>query len=383
MPAHQVDVSGWDARGDLRGLVRALSGVAAPTGNEDRLTAAVAAHAAARGWQHQQDRLGQVAVSTGPTDAPVSVMLVAHLDELGLVVRAIEPDGWVRVHRLGGMPERVLPGLRMVVHTQAGDLPAVVGTKAHHLTPTEEKYIAAPAQSLYLDVGCSSAEQAQQAGIRVGDPITYAPSWTDFAGDRFTGKSLDNRVGVAAMLRVLEDLAEEAPTSRVHVVFSCLEEFNLKGTLAMAERLRPDVALAVDIVPATDTPDLRGAGTSELGGGPSLSRLTFHGRGTLGGLVPHPGLVRTVEQAAAAEDVPLQYDAVVGCLNDASYLPMATAEGIATISLGIPCRYTHSPVETAQLSDVADTATLITRFARTVHETDLGRGASQTTRGLA
>lgn len=383
MPGHRVDVSSWDAREDLQGLIRHLSAVAAPTGNEDRLTAAVAEHAGVRGWQFQQDRLGQVAVSTGPEDAPVSVMLVAHLDELGLVVRAIEPDGWIRVHRLGGMPERVLPGLRLVVHTQGGDLPAVVGTKSHHLTGTEEKYVALAAHELYLDLGFSSAQEARSAGVRVGDPATYAPAWTEFGSGRFSGKSLDNRVGVAAMLRVLEDLTEEAPAARVHVVFSCLEEFNLKGTLAMSQRLRPDVALAVDIVPATDTPDLRGDGTSELGGGPSLSRLTFHGRGTLGGLVPHPGLVRTVERAAEDEGVPLQYDAVIGCLNDASYLPMSTAEGVAAISLGIPCRYTHSPVETAQLSDVAHAATLLTRFARTVHQTDLGRGAVQTTRGIA
>jgi putative aminopeptidase FrvX len=277
----------------------------------------------------------------------------------------------------------VLPGLRLVVHTQQDDLPAVVGTKSHHLTGTDEKYVALPATGLYLDAGFTSAEEARDVGVRVGDPITYAPSWTDYGNGRFSGKSLDNRVGVAAMLRVLTELTASPPAARVHVVFSCLEEFNLKGTLAMAERLRPDVALAVDIVPATDTPDLRGDGTSVLGGGPSLSRLTFHGRGTLGGLVPHPGLVRTVEEAAAARSVPLQYDAVIGCLNDASYLPMATAEGIATISLGIPCRYTHSPVETAQLSDVEHAATLLTEFARTVHRTDLSRGSSQTARGIA
>lgn len=375
------DPMAWDPRRDLRGLIRELSGVAAPTGNEDRLTSAVESYVRARGWEVQRDRLGQLAVSFGPADADVSMMLVAHLDELGLVVRAIEDDGWLRVHRLGGMPERVLPGLQVVVHTHAGDLPAVVGTKSHHLTAPGEKYVAKAAPDLYLEAGFTSAQEAAAAGARVGDPITYAPTWTQFAHDRFAGKSLDNRVGVAAMLRVAEDLAEEAPAGRVHVVFSCLEEFNLKGTLAMAERLQPDVALAVDIVPATDTPDLTGQGTSVLGGGPSLSRLTFHGRGTLGGLVPHPGLVRAVEDAACAAEVPLQYDAVIGCLNDAAYLPMSTAEGVAAISLGIPCRYTHSPVETAQLSDVAHSATLITRFARTAHQVDLSRGESQITHG--
>lgn len=370
-------VQTWDPQADLLGLLRTLSGIAAPTGNEDRLTAAVMSYAQARGWETQQDRLGQVVVSFGPTDAEVSTMLIAHLDELGLVVRAVEPDGWLRVHRLGGVPERVLPGLRLVVHTHLGDRPAVVGLKSHHLTGTDEKYVAKPASDLYLDGGFTSAEEATAAGVRVGDPITYEPTWTEYAHGRFSGKSLDNRVGVAAMLRVAGDLDEEAPEGRVHVVFSCLEEFNLKGTLAMAKRLQPDIALAVDIVPATDTPDLQGAGTSVLGGGPSLSRLTFHGRGTLGGLVPHPRLVGAIEDAARTCGVPLQYDAVIGCLNDASYLPMATAEGIAAISLGIPCRYTHSPVETAQLSDVVDTARLVTQFARTAHHLDLTRGSSQ------
>lgn len=383
MQPDDIRPESWAPDGDLLGLIRELSSVAAPTGNEDRLTAAVSSWSSARGWQQQVDRLGQVAVSVGPEDAGTAVMLVAHLDELGLVIRAIEEDGWLRVHRLGGMPERVLPALRLVVHTAGGDLPAVVGSKAHHLTDASEKYVAHPATDLYLDAGFSSAADAEHAGVRVGDPVTYAPSWTEFTGGRFSGKSLDNRVGVAAMMRALTDLAEDPPDARVHVVFSCLEEFNLKGTLAMAERLRPDIALVTDIVPATDTPDLSGQGTSSLGLGPSLSRLTFHGRGTLGGLVPHPALVRGVEEAAGATGVPLQYDAVIGCLNDASYLPMATAEGIAAVSLGIPCRYTHSPVETAQLSDVEHTATLVTEFARRAHAFDLSRGAAQTAHGIA
>jgi putative aminopeptidase len=370
-----------DPRKDLLGLVRDLSAVPAPTGNEDRLTAIVEAYVRARGWPVERDRLGQLAVTMGPEDAETSVMLIAHLDELGLVVRAIEDDGWLRVHRLGGMPERVLPGLRVVVHTGGGDLHGVVGIKSHHLTGTDEKYVARPATDLYLDLGMTSAQEVREAGVRVGDPITYAPAWTEYGHDRFSGKSLDNRVGVATMLRVLDSLAEEGPAARVHVVFSCLEEFNLMGTLAMAQRLRPDIALALDIVPATDTPDLRGDGTSVLGGGVSLSRLTFHGRGALGGLVPHPALVRAVEDAASHSGARLQYDAVVGCLNDAAYLPMATAEGIAAISLGIPCRYTHSPVETAQLSDVVDAAEVVTRFARTVHEADLARGTAQIIHG--
>lgn len=378
-PEPRVDE--WDPRENLLGLVRDLSAIAAPTGNEDRLTAAVESYAKSRGWPMEADHLGQLAVTMGPDDAEISVMLVAHLDEVGLVVRAIEDDGWVRVHRLGGMPEGVLPGLRVVVHTKGGDLPAVVAAKSHHLTEAGEKYVARPATDLYLDLGAASAQQVEKTGVRVGDPITYAPSWAEYGHDRLSGKSLDNRLGVAALLRVLDFLAEEAPAARVHVVFSCLEEFNLMGALAMAQRFQPDIALAVDIVPATDTPDLRGQGTSDLGGGVSLSRLTFHGRGALAGLVPHPGVVRAVEDAAEDSGATMQYDAIIGCLNDAAYLPMATAKGIGAISLGIPCRYTHSPVETAQLSDVVDATTVLTRFAQTAHKTVLTRGARQSING--
>lgn len=364
-------------------LIQQLSGIAAPSGNEDRLTVAVERYAAQRGWQAETDRLGQVIISTGAEDAAVDVMLVAHLDEIGLVVRDIEPNGWLRVHRLGGVPERILPGLRLVVHTCGGDLPAVVGTKSHHLTQTEEKYVAQPATDLYVDLGLTTEAEVRAAGVRIGDPITYAPTWDELTEGRFTGKALDNRVGVAAMLRVLHALEKETPSARVHVVFSCLEEFNLQGPLTAAKRFQPDIALVVDIVPATDTPDLTGDGTTDLGGGPSLSRLAFHGRGTLGGLVPHPTMVRAVEDSASRTGTDLQYDAVIGCLNDSAYLPMSTDLGVATVSLNIPCRYTHSPVETAQLSDVLGTATIITDFAWRAHELNLGRGAAQIEQGMA
>lgn len=377
------DTSGWAPLDEPKELLRQLSAVAAPTGNEDRLTAAIQRYADQRGWRHHTDRLGQVAVEFGPPDAGTRLMLVAHLDELGLVVRDIEPDGWIRVHRLGGMPERILPGLRLVLHTRTGDLPLVVGTKAHHLTQPEEKYVAHPATSLYLDGGFASAEAARRAGVRIGDPITYAPTWTEFSGGLVSGKALDNRVGVAAMLQVAERLSAEQPNCGVAVVFSCLEEFNLKGPLTMAQRLRPQIALVVDIVPAADTPDLQGQGTSALGAGPSLSRMNFHGRGTLGGLIPHPSLVRAVEASAQRTGIDLQYDAVIGCLNDSAYLPMAGADGIATVSIGIPCRYTHSPIETAQIGDVLATAQLVTDLAQHAQEISTDRGAEQTTTGLA
>lgn len=367
-----------DATGDLLGICRRLSAFAAPAGNEDRLTAAIAEHLDAGGLRPHVDRLGQVAVGFGPerADDP-SVLVTAHLDELGLTVRGIDRDGMLRVHRLGGMPERVLPGLRVLVHTRGGDVPAVVGIKSHHLTPPEDKYVARPAAGLYLDMGASTDDEARAVGVRVGDPVTYRGDWTTLAGGRFSGKSLDDRLGVAALLAYVDRLVKEAPRRRVIVAFTAQEEFNVRGTLALVAKFSPDVVLNVDVAPATDTPDLVGEGAVRLGDGPTLSRLSFHGRGTLGGLIPHPALVRAVEAAAERESTGVQYDAMVGVITDAAFVTMAAADGIAAIGIGIPVRYTHSPVETAQLSDVVGCVDLLTGAVPRLAEADLSRGASQ------
>ncbi len=367
---------------DLLDTIHRLTRIAAPTGNEDRLTAGLAGYLRRRGLDPVVDRLGQVAVTVGQEAARGPVLMVsAHIDELGLTVTSVEAGGWLRMHRLGGVPERVLPGTRVVVHTKGGDLPGLVGLKSHHLTPPEERYIAKPATELYLDLGAGNREEAISLGVRVGDPVTYAPSWEVLAGGRFSAKALDDRVGVAALLVYLDRVLDDPPSGLVHVCFSAQEEFNVRGTLALATRFRPDIAVNVDIVPATDTPDLSGQGAVRVGGGPVLSRLSFHGRGTLGGLVPHPALVGAVEEAADSAALALQYDATVGIITDAAFLPMATAEGIAAVAVAIPARYTHSPVETAQLSDVEGCVDLLVQLTGLVRTADLNRGTPQIMRG--
>ena len=362
-------------------MCRTLSAIGAPAGNEDRLTAAVAEHLLGAGLEPVVDRLGQVAVSFGDAGAGPAVMLSAHLDELGLTVRALDEDGMLRIHRLGGIPERVLPGTRLVVHTRGGDLPAVVGLKSHHLTPVEERYVARPSTELYVDIGASSRAEAETAGIRVGDPVTYQPAWHQLLDGRFSGKALDDRVGVAVLLALVDRLREDPPPMRVVIAFSAQEEFNVRGTLALVARYAPDIVVNLDIAPASDTPDLAGQGTVRLGDGPTLSRLSFHGRGTLGGLVPHPALVRSVEEAAEAARVPLQHDAMIGVITDAAFLPMATADGIAAVGIGIPCRYTHAPIETAQLSDVEQCVELLTTLVPRLSDVNLARGEAQMTNG--
>ena len=368
-------MTAWPANieDDLGGVLCDLCSMAAPSGHEDRLSAVVSEHLFARGLTPITDWLGQVGVTLGSGPGHTTLVM-AHLDQLGLVVSAIDPAGYLRVQRLGGVPERVLPGMRITVHTYHGDVPTVVGVKSHHLTPPEEKYRALPANELYLDCGTESAEEVAELGVRVGDPCTYGFTWSVLQGGRVATTSLDDRLGVAALLALADRLQKEPGSGSIHLAFTTQEEFHVRGALALVQRYRPDVVVNVDIAPSTDTPDLHGSSPVQLGRGAVLSRMSFHGRGTLGGLIPHPALVRGVEESALERGAKLQFEAVIGVITDAAFLPMASGDGIAAVDVGIPVRYTHSPVETAQLSDLTATIEVLHSLMLRVGSLDLERG---------
>jgi putative aminopeptidase FrvX len=150
---------------------------------------------------------------------------------------------------------------------------------------------------------------------------------------------------------VARALAERTGGPTVHVAFTTLEEFNLRGAQPLAQRLLPDIAIQVDLMLATDTPDMGDRGDMRLGGGPGVSLYSFHGRGTLNGVIPHPAMVRLFETAADAQGIPLQRSAQTGVLTDLSYVQLV-GEGVASIDVGFPMRYSHSSREVVDLRDL-------------------------------
>jgi putative aminopeptidase FrvX len=141
------------------------------------------------------------------------------------------------------------------------------------------------------------------------------------------------------------------PGPTVHFLWSVQEEFNLRGAVVAAQNLRPDIALQIDLMLATDTPDMADRGEMVLGGGPGISLYSFHGRGTLNGVIPHPALVSLMEETAEAAGLPLQRSAQVGVLTDLSYVQLL-GDGVAALDVGFPMRGSHSTVECCDLRDL-------------------------------
>jgi putative aminopeptidase FrvX len=304
------------------------------------------------GLQTTTDRMGNlIATIAGEQDAP-SVMLFTHMDQLGLIVRKIEKSGLVRVERLGGVPERALAAQAVLFSIGEGrDVPGVIAHKSHHATGQDEKYKVVPYQDIYIDAGFSSAEEVLAAGIDVGTPVVYKPNVMELAGGRIAGTSVDDRAGCAAVLEAARQLSQTTSRPTVHIVFSTQEEFNLRGAVTAAQVLAPDIAIQIDLILASDTPDMASRGDVALGGGPGMATFSFHGRGTLNGTIPHPALVQLFERTADAAGMRLQKSAHIGCLTDSSYVQLV-GQGVASIDMGFPMRYSHSALELCDLSDL-------------------------------
>ena len=217
----------------FRSLLIELMGIPGLAGYEERVARAVATHLDALGLAHRSDRLGNLIVTIPGDPARPSVMVFAHLDQMGLIVRKIEPSGLIRVERQGGVPERALPAHAVVLATDRGDIPAVIGIKSHHATTPEEKYRVVPYQDLALDAGFTSKAEAEAAGVRIGTPVTYAPRAIELANGRVAGTAVDDRAGCAALLALAAARQGKAgPT--LHLVWSVQEEHNLRGIIPAA-----------------------------------------------------------------------------------------------------------------------------------------------------
>ncbi len=349
-------------RDRLKSLLVELMLTPGLSGHEGRVRRRLRAALADLPYEAHTDRAGNLILTIpGYDPAAPSVMLFTHMDQLGFIVRRIDADGLLRIERLGGVPEKALAAAAVLCCVGEGrDRLGVIGIKSHHATPQEEKYKVLPYADLFIDIGAADAASVRAAGIDIGTPIVYEPRAFEIGDGRIVGTSVDDRAGCAVLVEVARQLHANRPAATVHCVFSVQEEFNLRGAMVAAAALQPDIAIQLDLILATDTPDLSSRGDATIGGGPGMSLYNFHGRGTLNGLIPHPALVRLFEQAAAASGIPLQRSAQVGVLTDNSYVQLV-GNGVACIDLGFPIRYSHSPLELCDLGDLEGLTRLLLR----------------------
>ena len=338
-------------------LLRDLSLAPGPTGFEAPVQGVVRRRLAPLG-EAGGDPLGNIWLGVGPEGGPL-VGVAAHADQIGLIVTHVDEHGYVSVERIGGLAPLFVPGRHFVIHGRAGDVQAVGGRKPSHIIPLEERRMAPELHEQFLDVGSRSRDETL-ARVAVGDPVTFTPDFVELSPGVVATQALDDRAGVYAMIRALELYAGRPGAAHLTGYATVHEETTFMGAKALALRLRPDVLIVLDgdfcsDTPAADAKEL--AGEVRLGAGPVLSR----------GAGSSERLVALAREVAAAEGIPVQIKAYPG-QTDTDADELMAAGTAATLTVGLPMRYMHSPFEVAHLDDLEAAARLVAALARRAGE---------------
>ncbi|MBA4494199.1 M42 family metallopeptidase [Paenactinomyces guangxiensis] len=311
-----------------------------------------------------KDRLGSViARKTGDVNGP-RVLIAGHLDEIGFMVTHITDQGFLRFQQLGGWWTHTLPSQRVMIKTRKGERLGIIGCKAPHVLTKEEQNKLIPLTQLFIDVGAGSREEVEEMGIRLGDPVTpLSDFFTMRNGELWGGKALDNRAGCALAVEVLKRLQGEDHPNIVFSGATVQEEVGLRGAATVANLVKPDIAFALDVGAAYDTPGFESyQAKADIGKGPLLMLMDFT-------MVPHIGLRDLVIDTADELEISLQYDALMQGGTDGGRFHL-NGIGCPTVAIGFPTRYIHSHNSLMSRSDFEQAATLLTALIKKLdHDT--------------
>lgn len=290
------------------------------------------------------------AKKAGTGEGPV-LMVSAHSDEIGMVVKSIHEDGFISFDRVGGVNDILLPGRKVLI---GGRIPGVIGVKAGHLQKEEEKTRVRSIRDSYIDVGAFTRDEAEAMGIRVGDRITFQSDFMEmYNPDLVSTKSVDNRVSCAILLELFEQLSKEDFAGTLFGVVCVQEEIGLRGATMAGNRIKPDWAIVLDTIPCGDTPDINTESELpvKLGKGP-VCPLIDGISGAFMGNVVHPKIREFIEKHSEKTGVNVQYVTLSSefYTTDATHVSMS-GTGVPTGLLTTPRRYSHSPVELVNLND--------------------------------
>jgi endoglucanase len=302
---------------------------------------------------------GNVSAAVNPGGSP-RIMLAGHCDQIGLMVKHIDKDGFLRVRPIGGWDVQMLIGQKLQVWTKAGPVPGVIARKAIHLLTPEERKTVPEIKDLWIDVGASDGDEAGEL-IEVGDPVTLDLGYHALRNNLAAAAGMDNKVGAWVVMNALKHVSRENPKAAVFAVSTVQEEIGLRGAITSAFSIEPQLGIAVDVTHATDCPTVQPEqhGDVKLGKGPVVYR----------GPNVNPVLFERLMETAERETIPVQPNGIEKPAgNDANALQISRG-GLAAGIVAIPNRYMHSPVEVVSLDDLEHAARLLSGFCLSLDET--------------
>ncbi|MGL4670525.1 MAG: M42 family metallopeptidase [Methanobacteriaceae archaeon] len=304
----------------------------------------------------EEDLMGNIiAIKNGKTNKNKSnatkVMLAAHMDEIGLMVRHVNKKGFISFSKIGGINDQMILNQVVTIHASNGPVKGVIGSKPPHRMKATERKKVIDYENMFIDIGANDNDEALDM-VSIGDPITFNSEFIQFPNNLIMGKALDNRIGCYVMIEVLKRVNSNATVCGVGTV---QEEVGLKGAKTSAFKIDPDMAFALDVTIAGDHPGIKeDEAPAKLGKGPAIILTDASGRG----IITPEKIKNILINAAEDAEIPYQLEVSEGGTTDATAIHL-TREGIPTGVVSVPTRYIHTTVSVASMDDVEQTIELL------------------------
>jgi putative aminopeptidase FrvX len=283
-----------------------------------------------------QDKIGSVICRRQGSSEKPRIMLAGHMDEIGFMVKQITTEGFIKFLPLGGWFDQVLLGQRVIIQTNNGEVIGVIGAKPPHLLPAEEREKVVKRKDMYIDIGASSKDEVEAAGVRLGDPIIPRADFVELAGGlTYLSKAFDDRVGTALVISALKELQGKDHPNTIYGVATVMEEVGLRGATTSVRAVDPDVAIILESDIAGDVPGIQPEESSiKLGHGPTI--ILYDVR-----MIPNIRFRDMVLEIAMQNNIPIQLSAIEGGATDGGVIHLHGL-GVPTIVIGVAARHIHS-----------------------------------------
>ena len=292
----------------------------------------------------------------GSSDGP-RVLLMAHMDEVGFLVRHIDENGYLYIHNVGGYFDQSVLTQRLSILTARGEVLGYTGMKSGHILRPEERDRMIPLQNMFVDVGAKSRAEAEAMGLRPGLPVAYSTKFEVLNGTRrYLAKAWDDRVGLAVITEALRQLRSRSHPNNLQVAATVQEEIGLRGASVITATTSPDIVINLEIGIASDFPLLTSKALSqeELGKGAGI--FVFDGS-----MIPNNNYVEWILRLADENTIPVQFESVTGYGEDAAMI-QKSARGVPAVNIGIPTRYGHSQSGVIDRADYDHTVALVVKM---------------------
>jgi endoglucanase len=294
----------------------------------------------------EEDRFGNIYAYKG--NGEKTIMITAHMDEIGLIVKHIDDRGFIRFAKIGGVPDHVLLSQRVIIHGKYKKIYGVIGCKAIHIMKEEERKQLVTYDKMFIDTGLSK-EQLEKYGIGIGTPITIERDLVELENDLIVGRAMDDRAGCYILI---EALKKANPVNKIIAVFTVQEEVGLRGATISSYNVKPDIGIAIDTTIAGDHPEVsESEAPVKIGNGPVIVVADGRRESLGGGLLANSLIVNWLIELANKLGIKYQLGVLEGGTTDAAAIQLSRG-GIPSGCISIPTRYLHTFSEVLSKRDL-------------------------------